>query len=107
MDRAKTLPAFSPLFKIYRNTRAGWMLVAFFQEIDEESPQSKILIVNMLEELLSNCSARGLKSDPKEKHAEFIYLKLFSKAFFKILYEERQSNQEESKELTEKPGGTF
>ena len=61
----------------------------------------------MLEELLSNCSARGLKSDPKEKHVEFIYLKLFSKAFFKILYEERQSNQEESKELTEKPGGTF
>ena len=61
----------------------------------------------MLEELLSNCSARGLKSDPKEKHAEFIYLKLFSKAFFKILYEERQSNQEESKKITEKPGGTF
>ena len=57
LDRATTLPGFYPLFKIYRNTGAGWMLAAFFvgqffQEIAEESPQSKMLIVNMLVELL-------------------------------------------------------
>ena len=53
------------------------MLAAFFvgqhfQEIAEESPQSEMLIVNMLEEFLSNCSARDLKRDPKERHLEFI-----------------------------------
>ena len=108
--RAKTLSAFSPLFKIYRgrvDAGAGWMLVAFFvgqlfQKIDEESPQSEMLIVNMVEQLLSNCSAGDLKSDLKEKHVEFIYLKLFSKAFLKVLYEERQNNQKESKEISEK-----
>ena len=107
LDRAITLPAFSSLFKIYRNNEVGWMLVAFFvgqlfQEIDEKSPQSEMLIVNMLEELLSNCSPGDLKSDPKERHVEFIYLEVFSKAFLKTLFEERRSNKEESKELSEK-----
>ena len=54
-------------------------------------------IVNMLEELLSNCSARELKSDSKERLAEFIYIELFCKEF-----EERQNNLEESKKLSEK-----
>ena len=85
----------------------GWKLAAFFvgqlfQEIAEESPQSEMLIVNMLEELLSNCSARDRKSGPKERHVEFIYLELFGEAFLKIFYEERQNNQEELKELSEK-----
>ena len=107
LDRATTLPAFFLLFKIYRNTGMGWKLAAFFvgqlfQEIAEESPQSEMLIVNMLEELLSNCSARDLTSDPKERHVEFIYLELFGEAFLKIFYEERQNNQEELKELSEK-----
>ena len=107
LDRTTTLPAFSPLFKIYHNIGVGWMLAAFFvgqlfEKIAEESLQSEMLVVNMLEELHSNCSARDLKSDLKESHVEFIYLKLFDEAFLKILYEERQNNQEESKELNEK-----
>lgn len=61
-----------------------------------------MLIVNMLEELLSNCSARDLKSNLKERHVELIYLELFDKAFLKFLNEERQNNQEESKGLREK-----
>ena len=57
LDRATTLPAFSPLFKIYHNTDVRWILPAFFvgqlfPEIAEESLQSKMRIVNMLEELL-------------------------------------------------------
>ena len=57
LDCATSLPAFYPLFKIYRKTETGWMLAAFFigqffQEIAEEFPQSKMLIVNMLVELL-------------------------------------------------------
>ena len=61
-----------------------------------------MLIVNMLEELLSNCSARDLKSNLKERHVELIYLELFDKAFLKFLNEERQNNKEESKGLREK-----
>ena len=81
---------------------AAFFVGQLFQDIAEESPQSEMLMVSMLEKLLSNCSARDLKSNPKERHAEFIYLKLFGEAFLKILYEERQNNQEESKELSEK-----
>ena len=61
-----------------------------------------MLILNMLEELLSNFSARDIKSNPKERHVEFLYLELFDEAFLKLLYEERQNNQEESKGLSEK-----
>ena len=63
LDSGVSLPNFSILYNKYRNSAARWMLSAFFlaqlfQEISEETLSSELLIVNMLEELLWNCSAR-------------------------------------------------
>ena len=57
MDRGSTLPVFSELYKKYRNTKPGWMLTSFFvaqffKEISSNNLESKMLIVNMLKELL-------------------------------------------------------
>ena len=65
IDRGSALPVFSELYKKYRNTKTGWMLASFFvaqlfKEISSNNLESKMLIVNMLEELLLNCSTRNL-----------------------------------------------
>ena len=66
------LPSFSKLYASFGNTIAKWMIctlfaVQLFQEMTVISPSSEIIITNMLEEVLLNCSARELKTNPKDK----------------------------------------
>ena len=71
MDRGTALPVFQS-FKKNRNTKTGWMLASFFvaqllKEISSDNLQSEMFIINMLEELLLNCSARDLKTRPDKQ----------------------------------------
>ena len=93
------LPSFSKLYEKFRNTRVKWMLSAFFivqlfQEItDSDSLSSEYLVTNMLEELLLNCSARELKTNPKEQNIQFHNAKYFTRTFVRVLTQEQLSNR--------------
>ena len=95
------LPSFSRLYTVYRNTTASWMLSAFFlaqlfQEISEETPSTEALIVNMLEELLLNCSAKELMSNLRNSNIQFHHAEEFTNTFVKILNQEVSSNSRQS-----------
>ena len=100
LDSGVSLPNFSILQNKYRNNVARWMLSAFFlaqlfQEISEETLSSELLIVNMLEELLWNCSARELMSNPKDGNIQFHQVERFTNTFIDILWEELSSNSQQ------------
>ena len=100
LDSGVSLPNFSILYSKYRNSAARWMLSAFFlaqlfQEISEETLSSELLIVNMLEELLWNCSARELMSSPKDRNIQFHQVEHFANTFIDILREELSSNSQQ------------
>ena len=100
LDSGVSLPNFSILYNKYRNSTARWMLSAFFlaqlfQEISEETLSSELLIVNMLEELLWNCSARELMSNPKDGNIQFHQVEHFANTFIDILREELSSNSQQ------------
>ena len=92
------LPSFSKLYEKFRNTGAKWMLSMFFiaelfREItDSDNLSSKHLVTNMLEELLFNCSARELKTNPKEQNIQFHEAEYFARTFVRILTQEQLSN---------------
>ena len=93
------LSSFSKLCDRFRNTRASWMLSAFFlaqlfREItDSNDLSSEAIVTNMLEELLLNCSVRELKTNPKEKNIQFHEAEYFTRTFMRILTEEQSSNR--------------
>ena len=71
------------------------MLVAFFvgqlfQETVEESPQSEMLIVNMLEEFLK-LFCKGSKKRSERKTSRIYQPEIFAAAFLKILCEEEKT----------------
>ena len=86
MDRGTSLSVFSELYKKYRHTKAGWMLASsfvahLFKEISSNNLESEVLIVNMLKELLLNCSAKGLKTRPNRTEIVFNHLENFENTF--------------------------
>ena len=93
------LPSFSKLYEKFRNTRAKWMLSAFFiaqlfQEITySDNLSSEHLLTNMSEELLFNCSTRELKTNPKEQNIQFHDAEYFTRTFVKISTQEQLSNR--------------
>ena len=100
LDSGVSLPNFSILYNNYRNSAGRWMLSTFFlaqlfQEISEETLSSELLIVNMLEELLWNCPARELMSNPKDGNIQFHQAEHFAKTFIDILWEELSSNSQQ------------
>ena len=100
LDSGVSLPNFSILYNKYRNSAARWMLSSFFlvqlfQEISEETLSSELLIVNMFEELLWNCSTRELMSNPKDGNMQFHQVEHFANTFIDILWEELSSNSQQ------------
>ena len=100
LDSGASLPNFSILYNKYRNSAARWMLSAFFlvhlfQEISEETPSLELLIVNMLEELLWNCSTRELMSNLKDGNIQFNQIEHFTNTFIDMLWKELSSNNEQ------------
>ena len=100
LNSGVSLPNFSILYNKYRNSAARWMLSAFFlvqlfQEISKETLSSELLIVNMLEELFWNCSARELMSNPKDGNIQFHQVEHFANTFIDILWEELSSNSQQ------------
>ena len=57
-----------------------------FQEMIFKSPSSELIMTNMLEEVVMNCSARELKTDPKDKRIKFTHAEVFTTAFIYHFY---------------------
>ena len=98
MDRGTALQVFSELYKKYRNTKAGWILASFyvarlFKEISSNNLESEMVIVNMLDDLILNCSARDLKTRLDRTEIAFNHLKNFEDTFQRILYQELDMNK--------------
>ena len=70
-------------------------LVQLHQEISEETLPLELLIVNMLEELLWNCSTRELMPNPKDGNIQFHQVEHFTNTFIDILSEELSSNSQQ------------
>ena len=72
---------------------SAFFLAQLFREITNSNDlSSRALVTNMLEELLLNCSARELKTNPKEKNIQFHEAEYFTRTFMRILTEEQFSN---------------
>ena len=100
LDSGVSLTNFSILYNKYRKNAARWMLsvvflVQLFHKISEETLSSELLIVNMLEELLWNCSARELTSNPKDGDIQFHQVDHFANTFIEILWEELSSDSQQ------------
>ena len=100
LDSSVSLPNFSILYNKYRKSAARWMLstlflAELFQQISKETFSSESLIVNMLEELLWNCSARELMSNPKDGNIQFHQVEHFTNTFIDILSEKLSSNSQQ------------
>ena len=90
------LTVFSQLYHEYRETCAGFMLSAFFMEqlfneINNGALERDEVTVRMLEELLVNCSARALKSNPDDFEVQFQSLEFFEETFLNMLMEKQRS----------------
>ena len=112
MDRGTSLSVFSELYKKYRHTKAGWMLASsfvahLFKEISSNNLESEVLIVNMLKELLLNCSAKGLKTRPNRTEIVFNHLENFENTFQRILNQELDMNKKDSKKRAYKTTATI
>ena len=75
---------------------SAFFLAQLFQEINEEAPSTEALIVNMLEELLLNCSAKELMSNPRNGNIQFHHAEEFTNTFVNILNQEVCSNSQQS-----------
>ena len=87
---------FSQLYYEYRKTSASFMLSAFFighlfNEINNGGLEHNEVMVHMLEELLVNCSARALKSNPEDFEVQFQALEFFEEMFSNMLMEKQRS----------------
>lgn len=67
-----------------------------FQGMTVKLPSSELIITNMLEEVLLNCSARELKTDPKDKRIKFTHTKFFTTTFISLLQNDHKENRQES-----------
>ena len=95
MDPVVNLPTFSKLYVSFGNAVAKWMLCTLFtaqliQEMTVKSPSSKVVITNMLEEVLLNCSARELKTNRKDKRITFTHVEVFTTAFISLIKRSRK-----------------
>ena len=98
MDRGTALPVFSELYKKCRNTMAGWLLASFFvaqlfKEISSDNLESEMLNIDMLKELLLNCSSRDFKTRLDRTEIAFNHLENFEDTFQRILYQELDMNK--------------
>ena len=92
------LPVFSQLYHKYREPSASFMLSAFFMghlfnEIHNGGLERDEVTVPMLEEMLVNCSARALKSNPKDFEVMFQAVEFFKETFLDMLMEKQRSYQ--------------
>ena len=60
-----------------------------FNKINNGGLQRDEITVRMLEELLVNCSARALKSNPEDFEVQFQALEFFEETFSNMLMENR------------------
>ena len=74
---------------------SAFFLAQLFQEISLERLSSELLIVKMLEELLWNCSAKELMSNPGDGNIQFHQVEHFTNRFIDILWEEPFSNSQQ------------
>ena len=112
MDRGIPQPVFSELYKKYRDTKAGWMLVSvfvaqLFKEILRDNLESEMLTINMFQELLLNCSTRDLKTRPDRRKIAFNHLKNFRDTFQRILYQKLDMNKKDSKKRADRATATI
>ena len=69
-------------------------LSQLFREItDSDNLSSVHLVTNMFEELLLNCSARELKTNPKEQNIQFHDVEYFTRTYERFLTQEQLSNR--------------
>ena len=62
-----------------------------FNEINNGGLERDEVTVRMLEELLVNCSARALKSNPDDFEVQFQSLEFFEETFLNMLMEKQRS----------------
>ena len=86
---------------------ASFFIAQLFKEISSNNLESETLIVNMLEELLLNCSARDLKTRADRTEIAFNHLENLKDTFQRILYQELDMNKTDSKKRTDKASATI
>ena len=86
---------------------ASFFIAQLFKEISSNNLESETLIVNMLEELLLNCSARDLKTRADRTEIAFNHLENLKDTFQRILYQELYMNKTDSKKRTDKATATI
>ena len=86
---------------------ASFIVVQLLKEIPSNNLESEMLIVNMLEELLLNCSAWDLKTRPDRTKIAFNYLENFEDTFQRILYQELDMNKKILKNVLIRPPQPF
>ena len=81
---------------------ASFFVAQLFKNISSDNLESKMLIVNMLKELLLNCSSRDLKARPGRTEIVFNHIDNFEDTFQRTLYQELDMNKKDSKKLANK-----
>ena len=104
LDEQIRLPEFSALYTTYVGSNADYMLSAFFAAhllMEFASSQNKYFAVEMLEELLVNCSAKELKGVDDEfndsevlEYNKFQMLENFQQEFSMSMRERGQNFSE-------------
>ena len=82
---------------------ASFFVAQLFKNISSDNLESKMLIVNMLKELLLNCSSRDLKARPDRTEIVFNHIDNFEDTFQRTLYQELDMNKKILKNLLIKP----
>ena len=109
MDQAVDLRSFTNICQTFSHVVARWMLCGFFaaqlfQKIVVNSLSSGLMIVNALEELLTNCSARVLKASDDSlgrNQLDFTQRKVLVGAYADMVSEEIEHNHNESRSMQE------
>ena len=96
LDKDIRLPVVSELYHEYRESSASFMLSAFFMghlfnKINNGGLQREEVTVHLLKELLINCSARTLKSNPEDFEVQFQAQEFFEETFSNMLMEKQKS----------------
>ena len=86
---------------------ASFFVAQLFKNISSDNLESKMLIVNMLKELLLNCSSRDLKARPGRTEIVFNHIDNFEDTFQRALYQDLDMNKKDSKKLANKATATI
>ena len=86
---------------------ASLFVAQLFKEISSNNLKSKMLIVNMLKELVLNCCARDLKTRPDRTEIAFNHFKNYEDTFQRILYQKLDMNKKDSKKHVDKATATI